>query len=126
MANLGKIAHSAFEYMRSVCPQRSGNMHNTMMCTQQDPNTWVISIGGEKAPYAVYTNEKWVSPKWHGKQNPNEHWIDQGVTHVVAQIASSLGGELNYNQSEVDNRLANKSYWDSEEGKQKLKEYNML
>lgn len=123
--NLSKIAYDCQKFMRAICPVDTGNMRDTINVNQENESTWVVSIGAPGAPYAVYTNEKWVSPRWKGKPNPNEHWIDQGVRQFVEYLAAHTGGELNYNQSEIDDRLSNKSYWDSEEGKQKLKEYRL-
>lgn len=53
-----------------------------------------IYIEDEIAPYVYYTNEPWISPRWHGKKNPNEGWIDRGVMEVCQVIANELGGKV--------------------------------
>ena len=36
------------------------------------------------APYVVYTNEPWKSPKWKDAKNPNEQWFQDSV-HLICQ-----------------------------------------
>jgi hypothetical protein len=48
-------------------------------------------IGGGIVNYAVYTNEPWISPRWRGKQNPNEGWVDAVVNQVIAMFAQRYG-----------------------------------
>lgn len=42
------------------------------------------------AYYMPYTNEKWVSPRWHGKQNPNQDWWDKAI-YDIGDLASKKG-----------------------------------
>lgn len=51
-----------------------------------------IVIGGELAPYAVFTNEKWISPKWNGKPNPNEAWIQRACEEAVPILTAIMTG----------------------------------
>ena len=53
-----------------------------------------IVIGGELAPYAVYTNEPWISPKWNGKTNPNEAWIHRAIQDAVPILANIMSGVM--------------------------------
>ena len=46
--------------------------------------------GSKQAYYMPYTNERWISPKWHGKKNPNEDWFDEAI-HDVSRLASERG-----------------------------------
>ena len=41
-----------------------------------------------------YTNEPWVSPKWHGKKNPNEAWFQDAVEYIAEYIADQTNGDL--------------------------------
>ena len=50
----------------------------------------VAYAGNQQAYYMPYTNEKWVSPRWHGKQNPNEDWFDKAI-YDVCGLASQKG-----------------------------------
>ena len=46
------------------------------------------------APYMPYTNETWLSPRWNGKQNPNEGWWNDSIEFIVQYIGKRLGGEF--------------------------------
>lgn len=54
----------------------------------------IIVIGGEPAPYAIYTNEPWISPRWGGKQNPNQAWIQRAIQEVIPTIQSIMSGTI--------------------------------
>lgn len=77
-------------------PYDTGNMHNqaTSMTGRRTRTgyEWNITIDSKIAPYVVYTNEPWISPRWHGRKNPNEKWIDRSVKDMAKSIAKDLGG----------------------------------
>ncbi len=54
----------------------------------------IIVIGGETAPYAIYTNEVWLSARWGGKTNPNQEWIQNAIIEVIPTIQSIMSGEI--------------------------------
>lgn len=56
---------------------------------KQQGNT--VVIGNALVPYAVATNEAWVSPRWNGKSNPNEGWVDNAIIQVVRIYAAQNG-----------------------------------
>ena len=49
-------------------------------------------VDGRIAPYAVYTNEPWLSPRRHGLKNPNEGWVQGGLELVAMYLSQQLGG----------------------------------
>jgi hypothetical protein len=53
-----------------------------------------IYVDADISPYAVYTNEPWVSHYWKGKTNPNEKWFDRAVEQFATVLAAKLGGDL--------------------------------
>lgn len=55
-----------------------------------------IFIDETIAPYAPYTNEKWVSPHWKGADNPNEGWFDEFAIKFIQNLALKLHGEIRY------------------------------
>lgn len=58
----------------------------------------VCLVGNEQAYYMPYTNERWISGRWKGKQNPNEDWWDNAVYDVcdlTTGIASQKGVKVN-------------------------------
>ena len=56
---------------------------------------YVIVIGGEVAPYAVYTNEPWSNGV-----NPNEHWINRTIEQMTPAIKQIFSGEID--EKDVD------------------------
>jgi hypothetical protein len=50
-----------------------------------------VVIGGGIVNYAVYTNEPWISPRWRGRRNPNEGWVDAVVNQAIAMFAQRYG-----------------------------------
>lgn len=50
--------------------------------------------GSEQAYYMPFTNERWISPRWKGKQNPNYHWWDEAI-YDVGNLASNKGVKMN-------------------------------
>lgn len=106
--NLQAEAETAFEYLRAVCPVDTSNMKNTMTLVQSGKRQYRIKIGGAKAPYAVYTNEKWISNRWNGKKNPNEKWIDKAVIDIVTDISVRFRGKTTMRG--VDERWQNREY----------------
>lgn len=51
-----------------------------------------IYIDENVAPYVPYTNEKWISPKWKGKKNPNEDWFGRATWIVAKSLAQQFRG----------------------------------
>ena len=41
--------------------------------------------------YAGATNNPWTSPRWHGKQNPNEGWVGATVLYYTSVFAQRYG-----------------------------------
>lgn len=104
------IALQLQRYMRSICPYDTGNMHDTIHHDIINANECTVTIGGEDAPYAVYTNERWIAPRWRGRDNPNEKWIDSGVHTFAILLAQQLKGDLSTRGTEE--RWENKAYYD--------------
>ena len=44
-------------------------------------------------PYVPYTVEKWISPRWRGRKNPNEQWIiERGIKPRLDLFIAQHGG----------------------------------
>lgn len=85
---------TALRILRQHSPVRTGNLrYNATNAERITTDTVSVYIDGDIAPYAPYTNETWISPKWNGKKNPNEGWVDRAVEEIVAHLAAELGGE---------------------------------
>lgn len=129
--SLFKLAYTAERMMKERSPYDTGNLRELgIQMYKTGRREFTVFIGGTNAPYAVYTNEVWVAPFWRDKRtgkmrkNPNEHWIDLGVQNVVEELCSITGGRLASTEGE-DDRWINKSYWESDEGVERLRRYRI-
>ena len=89
----------ASKYLQSVlklfAPKDTGNLSlNAIRLVQVKPDEWQIIIGGEIAPYAVYTNEKWQSQRWAGKRNPNEGWVNRAIESATPNLNLIMSGAI--------------------------------
>lgn len=101
-----RVFLEAVDQLRKLAPKDTGNLaYNAIKYKWIAENKFVIyvDIGDIKmiktrivglAPYMPFTNEKWISPKWNGKQNPNQGWWNDAIEIVIRFIAKRLGGIL--------------------------------
>lgn len=90
-----KICDLAVEKVRFYTPIATGNLrYNAVQFAHYSPTVFKIGVDESIAPYMPYTNEPWVSPKWRGKKNPNEHWFQDTARDVAQIIAETVGGTL--------------------------------
>lgn len=114
MTKLAVCAFIAWDFLKNSAPVDTGNLkQNAIQIRQIGVNEYEIKVNASIAPYAVYTNERWVAARWNGKQNPNEKWIDAAVKNIAEIIASYLGGDLSYVEQYEDERWMNQAYWDA-------------
>lgn len=85
----------------------TGNMrYNASKIRRVDQNTTEMMIDANIAPYVVYTNEPWISPKWNGKKNPNQGWFERATEAVAVELAAMLGGTLERKGVDNDRHLS--------------------
>lgn len=84
---------------RIYAPKDTGNLSINAIKSVYEDGMWQVVIGGELAPYAVYTNETWISEKWKGAQNPNEGWIQNAIEVVRPAIIGIFEGT--YTEEEI-------------------------
>lgn len=82
-----------------IIPKRTRNMaDNATLLARLSETSWEIYVSGDGengiAPYAPFTNEPWLSPRWNGKPNPNEGWWGRFVEFVVKEVANALGARI--------------------------------
>ena len=87
-------AISVVEELRSMVPRDTGNMAYNALRYELQGDVLDITVKADIAPYVYFTNEPWVSPKWNGKQNPNEGWWQRFVEEFSRRLATKLKGEL--------------------------------
>lgn len=89
------LCMGAVEKLRSVSPIDTGNLrYNGIRYEFIDKDTCKIYVDPSIVPYMPYTNEPWISPKWNGKENPNEGWFQLGVHFIKDFIVNQLGGAV--------------------------------
>jgi hypothetical protein len=98
----------ASKYLQQVlkvfAPKDTGNLSlNAIRVVQVEPNKWQIIIGGEIAPYAVFTNAEWVAPRWGGSRNPNEGWVNRAIESAKPVLISILSGAITL--TEIDSAI---------------------
>lgn len=72
------------EEFRKSSPIRTGNLRfNAIRYVFVSPTREEVYIDLDIAPYAPYTNEPWISPRWKGKKNPNEGWFERGFDEAM-------------------------------------------
>lgn len=87
----------AVSVARMIIPIDTGNLrYDAFKVERVNKKTWRVYIDEEVAPYAVYVNEKWVSPKWNGKKNPNEGFWKEVFEMIAQQIATSINGKIKW------------------------------
>ena len=78
------------ERIRLVAPEDTGNLkYNGVRYEFIDANTCKFYVDESIAPYMPFTNEKWISPRWNGKKNPNEGWWTNGVYMEIIKTITS-------------------------------------
>ena len=98
----------ASKYLQQVlkvfAPKDTGNLSlNAIRVVQVEPNKWQIIIGGEIAPYAVYTNAEWAAERWAGKRNPNQGWVNRAIESAKPVLISILSGAITL--TEIDSAI---------------------
>lgn len=81
---------------RIYAPKDTGNLSLNAIRSVYEDGMWQVVIGGEVAPYAIYTNEEWINRG--GKENPNKHWIEDAIESVKSVIVNIFSGTYTIEQ----------------------------
>lgn len=104
MADLKVAAEFLKSCLQAYAPYDTGNLALNSIRIMYDSNGEIfVAVGGEIAPYAVYTNERWTSQRWNGNTNPNEGWIENAIDEALPLIKQYLTKELS--QKDFDQYL---------------------
>ncbi len=92
-------------WFRIKAPKESGNLALNGIKKVWNPTiwSWDIVIGGELAPYAVYTNGIWVN---RPGINPNEGWIQDACMEARPVLVAILSGTIT---TDDYNKMLNKN-----------------
>ena len=100
-------------WLQVKAPKDTGNLAlNAIRKAYDDNGMPLIVIGGEVAPYAVFTNEPWIDDKWNGAQNPNQGWIQRAIQEAAPTMRMMLSGTMTQDDIENLNRVASVSLQD--------------
>lgn len=90
-----RACEKACRELRKLAPYDTGNLAiHAIKIEFPSANECHIYVDESIAPYMPYTTRPWVSPKWHGKKNPNEGWWQAACELLIDLIAQELDGEL--------------------------------
>jgi hypothetical protein len=80
-------------WLKIKAPKDSGNLaiNAIKKVWNAEVGTWDIVIGGELAPYAVYTNGIWIN---RPGVNPNEGWIQEACIEAKPVLIGILSGSI--------------------------------
>ena len=87
-AQVKSIVWKCYAILKRFAPEDTGTL-KAMITIQLYEDGFGLRIN---APYTVYTNEAWISPKWNGKQNPNEMWIQDAYNAIYMYLYQRLNG----------------------------------
>lgn len=69
-------------------PYRTGNLSRSFRLRKVDNGYEIFT----NTDYMPYTTERWISPRWRGRENPNLDWF-KITTELIAQfMARYMGG----------------------------------
>ena len=79
-----------------TAPKRTLNLAINGINVVSEGERYAVVIGGEIAPYVVYTNEPWVN---RPSKNPNENWIQNTIYSALPMLKIIFSGS--YTTQEV-------------------------
>lgn len=74
--------------LASTTPYRTGEMSRNWKYRTSDKG---IEFYNDMW-YLGYTDGVWTSPRWKGRKNPHEGWVDESTLFVIEFLAKGLGG----------------------------------
>jgi hypothetical protein len=94
--------------LKAIAPYDTGNLSkNAIRIEWISEDECNIYVDQDIAPYMVFTNEHWISPKWRGKQNPNEDWWNYGVMLIASELAGKYQGKFDKATGDEFNGIIN-------------------
>lgn len=89
---LRRAVEDAHLLIQQVAPVRSGMLKASIELVAT-PDGYMIKIN---APHMPYTEEKWISDQWRGRQNPNEGWFREASELAFRLIRARLSAAGSY------------------------------
>lgn len=81
--------------VESAAPKDTGNLaYNSIKVEFPTDTICKIYVDTAIAPYMVFTEYPWVSPRWNGKKNPNEGWFKRAARSIADRLCADLQGVM--------------------------------
>ena len=93
-AQFFSLAYLVLKNLRDSAPKRTGNLAFNAIKIEFKGNEARIYIDQSIAPYMIFTNQPWISPKSNGRANPNEYWFNDAAAYTAYFVAGYTGGTL--------------------------------
>lgn len=87
---INEVENAIFQIFKSQAPVRSGTLKGQIKVIKTPNGFNIVS----DIYYMPYTNEKWYSPQWRGRANPNERWWDEAFELSIKFLNSVYGKEF--------------------------------
>lgn len=91
---INAVATVIEDMRKEYVPRDTGNMADNALKMKVEGRYIIVYIDTKIAPYVPYTNEPWISPRWHGKKNPNEAWWETFAQIFSERLSAALGGTI--------------------------------
>jgi hypothetical protein len=82
------VENALLQIFQATAPTRTGTLKGKIRLEYMDGGIRIIS----DIYYMPYTEEKWISPRWRGRANPNEGWFKEAM-EISMQFLSRLYGK---------------------------------
>lgn len=80
------LAKQCLKIFKSMAPVDTGFLRSSIIIEENELGFDIVV----NVPYTVYTNEKWISPNWNGKNNPNENWFNHAYKMALGYVSSEI------------------------------------
>lgn len=88
--------------LKIAAPKKTFNLTINGIRKAYSDNTGfpIIVIGGEVAPYAIFTNEPYISARWINKKtgimaiNKNQGWVQKTINECIPTLQAILSGSM--------------------------------
>lgn len=80
--------------LKIFAPFDTGSLIDSIQIREITPYQYEVLIGGEFVSYAPATNEAWTSPRWKGKSNPNQGWIENCIEQSLPVMKKIMDGSI--------------------------------
>jgi len=81
---------AVLEFKRGT-PYRTGYQQDHIYAKDLPSGGFEVIVNTD---YVQYTTDKWVSPRWNGRANPNEDWDKEVANSFIKKAKIRLGARI--------------------------------